>query len=264
MRNPLAFLSFALPFAALLYALPASAGDFSYSVGVDLVSQYVWRGVELDDQESLQPSVAVGYAFSDALSMEVSGWWNIALDDHDSDVHEDLLFEQDFTLAVSYSLTEHLGLHAGAIYWSNPRSDIAPGIDSYQTDELYFGARFATDRFFVESTVYADVDAVEGYYVDVTGGLVFDLGGGFSLESSAHFGLAFDEDPNPDDPAEAYWFIDDGLVEGSASLALAYELGEHMTLGASGHYSRRFDDYEELTGGDDHTTWAGISFAATF
>ncbi|MCP4663244.1 MAG: hypothetical protein GY856_48245 [bacterium] len=264
MRNPTAFLPFALPFAALLCALPASAGEFSYSVEVDLVSQFVWRGVQLDDQESLQPSVTLGYAFSDSLSIDVNAWWNFALDDHGSDVHEDLLFEQDFTLSVSYSLTEHVGLQAGYIYWSNPRSDIAPGIDSYQTDELYLGAGYATDHFFVDATVYADIDAVEGYYVDVNGGVVFDLGGGFSLEPSAHFGLAFDEDPNPDDPAEAYWFIDDGLVDGSASLALSYELGEHMTLGASGHYSRRFDDYEELTGGDDHYTWAGISFAATF
>ncbi len=264
MRKAIAFLSLALPFSALLCALPAAAGEFSYSAAVDLVSQYIWRGVQLDDQESLQPSVAVGYAFSDSLSMELSGWWNIALDDHDSDVHEDLLFEQDFTLAVSYSLNERLAIRAGTIYWSNPRSDIAPGIESYQTDELFLGAGFATDHFFVDATVYADIDAVKGYYIDVNGGVVFDLGGGFSLEPSAHFGLAFDEDPNPDDPAEAYWFIDDGLVEGSASLALAYELSEHMSLGASGHYSRRLDDVEELTGGDDHYTWAGISFAATF
>ncbi|MCP4654093.1 MAG: hypothetical protein GY856_01610, partial [bacterium] len=198
MHNTRASVPLVLAVAALLCALPASAGDFSYSVGVDLLSQYVWRGVRLDEGESLQPSVTLGYAFSDSFSIDVNGWWNVALADHDSDVHRDLLFEQDFTLTLSYSLTEHLSLQTGYIYWSNPRSDVAPGIDSYQTDELFLGAGYATDHFFVDATVYADFDAVEGYYVDVNGGVVFDLGGGFSLEPAVHFGLAFDEDPNPD------------------------------------------------------------------
>lgn len=248
----------------LLTAGPVMAADFSSSIEVDLVSQYVWRGVLMDDEESLQPSVTLGYAFTDRFRLDLNGWWNIALDDHGSDDHQDLLFEQDFTLTLSYAFTERFGMSAGYVYFSNPRSDVAPGTESYQTSELLLGARYETDLFFVDGTIYADVDAVKGYYVDLNSGLTFDLGGGFTMASGIHFGLAWDLDPNPDDPAETWWFIDDGLVEGNASLAFAYKLGDNFSLGVAAYYSRRFDDWEEVAGGDDHYTWGKVSFGAYF
>lgn len=236
----------------------------SVSLDFDMVNEYVWRGHLFDKGISPQPSVTVGYALSERRSVEFNAWWNVAAENHGSATHRDELFEQDFTLSFTNSFSDSLDLSLGYIYWSNPRSDVLPGTEAWQTDEIFIGVSYSSGNLTFGTTVYSDIDKVKGQYIDFNLVTVYDLGEKLDLEVSINLGVAHNEGPNPDIPGEAAWFLKDGFVEQSIGLALGYELTEQMSLGASVHYTSRLDGYKEATGLGEKYLWGGLSLGYTF
>lgn len=248
--------------AGLLATTPqARGGELAVTVDVPVVSQYVWRGIQFDDKPSLQPTFTLDYSPAEKVSLAVTGWWNIALDDHGSDTHEDMLFEQDFTFVATYSPSEGTSWYAGYTYFSNPRSDVEPGVEAWQTDEVFLGVSFTTGVFSHEASLNQDVDKVKGTYLDLSSGPDFELSEAFSLATRLHLGLASGMDPS-DDPGS--WYTGDGLVDGNVNATLTWSLGEHFAAEASAAVSQRFDDYHDETGEDDLYTYGGVLLRATF
>jgi hypothetical protein len=244
-------------------AEPPGANKFSASLNFDEASQYVWRGIQNDDQESLQPSLSLSYEISEDTTVELGGWWNLALDDHGTPFHEDLLYEENYTLSLSHALSDKLGIQVGYIYYGNPHAGRVPGFETYQTDEVFVGTSLSFGRFFFDATLYADIDKVDGFYLDLTQGLAWPLGERFTFEPSLHLGLSSGFAANSTVADEAFWYYDDGLVEGNITLRLSYALNEHFTIGLFGVYSQRFDDYEEATGEDESYSWFGLNLGMT-
>jgi hypothetical protein len=237
----------------------ATAGELSVTGDLAFVSQYVWRGIQFDDKASFQPTATVEYRPAPAWSLAVTGWWNVALDDHDSPTHKDTLFEQDFTFIASYEPEGAWSWNAGYTYYSNPHSDVEPGIESWQTDEVFAGCTWTTGAFSHTATLNVDIDKVRGEYLDLSSGPEISLSDGLTLTPKLHLGLASGMAPDSD---QASWYTKNGLVDGNLSVALSWTLGEHFELGASLAESKRFDDYHEETGESDAYFIAGVLLRA--
>ncbi len=241
--------------AAVVAAAPGAAGEGSVGVDVEAVSQYVWRGVVLDDGWSLQPALHLNWDFDDATGVEVLAWFNAALETHGSPTHQDELFENDLTLTAWRQLGGELQLYGGGTYYGNPFSDVEPGSEPYSTTELFVGLGWGEAPLTLESTLYWDVDAVDGAFLELVGGYSLDLNAAMSLEPSVNVGLASGQGPDDDDPEQGYWYSDDGLVTGGAGLALSFAPSDTVTLAATVSYARRFDDPE---GQDRDLVWASL------
>jgi hypothetical protein len=237
----------------------ATAGELSVTADLAFVSQYVWRGIQFDDKASFQPTATVEYRPEPAWSLAVTGWWNVALDDHDSSTHKDTLFEQDFTFIGSYAPEGPWGFSVGYTYYSNPRQDNGPGVPSWQTDEVFAGFTWTTGAFTHAATLNVDVDKVRGEYLDLSSGPDIALSDKLTLTPKIHMGLASGMAPDSD---QASWYTKNGLVDGNLSVALSWTLGETFELGASLAESRRFDDYHEETGESDTYFIAGVLLRA--
>jgi outer membrane scaffolding protein for murein synthesis (MipA/OmpV family) len=81
--------------------------ETSGSASVDVMSSYVWRGIQIHEDVAIQPSVGITYGGFGA------NFW--ADYDTDSDVEE--MIETDLTLNYSFSVGK-LGLDVGYIYYA--------------------------------------------------------------------------------------------------------------------------------------------------
>jgi len=235
-------------------ASPVAAGEGSVGVDVEVVSQYVWRGVVLDDGWSLQPDLVFAYDFNDATGVEFAAWWNTALETHGSSTYQDELFEQDLTLTFAHQLTESTGLRAGAIYYWNPFSDVEPGSETWHTTELFLGGDWSAEPVAVAVTLSRAREAGKGWYLDLAGSLTLPLSATVAVEPSLHLGLAADENPSATHPDEQYWFEENGLVDGGAALGLTYTSDRGLSLGGAVHYAHRFDGVSE----DQDVVWVSV------
>lgn len=241
---------------ALVAAPQAKAGESSFSLDMAVVGQYIFRGVQIDDEPSLQPSLTWSYGLDNGTSLSLNGWWNIALDDHGSDVWKDVVFEQDFTLTVSHQLGESSSLSYGYIYYSNPQSDIAPGIEEYQTDEVFLGIDLELARLAFGVYAYYDLDLFSAFYFSTD--VAWDLWSTerFSLEPSLRLGFASESDA---------WYEESGLVESLVALTATYTVNEHLSLGSAVSYGARHDDWKKVSGGlDEDYLWASVFLGLSY
>lgn len=245
-------------------AASVSAGEFLASVDVDVASSYVWRGIEIDDSWSLQPSFTLGYEFSHHTEVELEGWWNIALDDHDSEVWKDTVFEQDLVLSFSHSFSDAFNITAGYIHYMFPKSDIGPGSEEVSTSELFAGLGWSRGNGGVGLTVYRDFDHVKGWYFDLSGDLELPLGDRTAVELGGHLGFASGLAENPDDHHEEFFYLDDGLVDWLLSAGASYDFSDHVSIGGTVNLAGRLDDYEDETGLDEQYFFGVVSLGLSF
>ncbi len=236
------------------FVCPLQAADLSFEAVAELGSSYIWRGIEFDSELSFQPNLTFAYALSDRTSVSINGWWNIALTDHDSSVWKDLYYEQDFTIDIDHEFTDRVSLSGGMIYYSAPKSDIEPGSDAYQTDEVFVSTDFSFGAGSLVSTLYYDFDLFDAFYFDLTVSYELSSREGLSLEPAIHLGFT---------DADDAWYLDKGLVDAKVSFTGSYDLSDHFFVGGSLNYSRRLDGFKDETGGDDSYLWAmaSIGFA---
>ncbi|ABB24027.1 hypothetical protein [Pelodictyon luteolum] len=76
MRKTAKFLTLAVALAATFTG--TAKADEGFSIGADIISTYVWRGTELSDSPSIQPSLS--YTFS-GIGIEIGAWGSYAIDD---------------------------------------------------------------------------------------------------------------------------------------------------------------------------------------
>jgi hypothetical protein len=233
--------------------------SFSFSLDLDVVNQYVWRGHLFDSRISPQPSLTVGYALSERNKVDFNAWWNFAADDHGVESHRDELFEQDFTLTFTHSLSDRFDVSLGYVYWSHPRSSL-----NWQTDEVFLGLTYYNGNLTLDTTLYSDVDKVKGQYLDVRLATLYGLSERLSLETVVGFGVAYGQTLNPDKPLEFAWFLKDGLVEQSVGVNLGYELTRNLSVGASLNFTSRLDGYRAATGQGERYLWGGLSLGFVF
>lgn len=156
----------------LVTAAGRSHAQPSLSVGVDPVTSYVWRGLDVTGGgASLQPWVTATLG-----GLSLTAWGSFATLDRDrsvAGVPRSDLDEIDLTLGYSRSLGS-LALSAGAIHYSY----LAPGYPSEATStyETYVGMGFPRLPFAPALTAYHDFNLGDGTYLALTGAEQLPLG----------------------------------------------------------------------------------------
>lgn len=150
---------------ALVSGAGRTAAQPSLSVGVDPVTSYVWRGIDVTGGgASLQPWVTAAVG-----GLSLTAWGSFATIDRDrsvAGVPRSDLDEVDLTLGYTRSLGA-LDVSVGAIHYSY----LAPGYpsDATYTYETYAGVGFSSLPFAPTLTAYHDFNLGDGTYLALTG-----------------------------------------------------------------------------------------------
>jgi hypothetical protein len=146
---------------ALVLALagPATAQDnMTGSVGLDVVSDYIWRGQALNEHGALQPWGQVGYG-----DFGLKVWGSMDLDDQPNDAQWkftelELIGSYDIPIGESY------GVKVGGIYYSFPNTDTKSTIELFGTF-TYKGLKLGGGDLAPFVSLYYDVDEIKGFYL---------------------------------------------------------------------------------------------------
>lgn len=221
---------------------PLSHHPLGFSVGVDAVSTYAFRGVDVTDGVALQPWAAVAVG---GTGLSVGAWGSWALDRDAPLPYSPTLTRGDadeIDLTVSFSRpTGPVSVSAGYIAY------VYPGLD-YTTQEVYAGVGLPAVPLTL--TAFYDFDGtddparnpdtVEGAYVALSARQRIDVG--TLLDAAASVGWT----------NQNALRVDPGMNDAAASLAAPIAVGPVTVTPAVG-WSHLFDGSSYAAGVDD--TW---------
>ncbi len=246
------------------FLTPAAADDKVVAVDaeVTLISQYIWRGMVLNEDLSLQPTMTVAKS---GFSFNVWGQLNLTdfgedeclyTDDCDSRAWQ--FTEIDFTLDYSHSF-DQLTVGMGIIFYEFPNWDHAD-----DTHEVYLS--MAYDCILQPAlTIFYDFDEVDAFYVNLAAGHSFVLNDKLSLDLSSSLGFG-DSDFNE------FNFGEDSsaLVDFNFGVAAPYKVTDSITVTTSLMFSSIVDSDNRDSVDDrdccDKTdnVYGGITFIYSF
>lgn len=213
--------------------------------GVDLLTDYVWRGQLLTDDPVIQPYAEIG-----AYGLTLNVWGSIDMTDINEAGNEDFrLQEVDYTLSYGFTPVDGLDLEGGIIYYD------FPGTAFDSTREVYASASLSKVPLTPTATVYYDFDEVDGIYATLGVGHTFELAEDLGLSLGAGLGWG-DEDYNT-----AYFGVtDSGLNDLSLKASLDYALTEMFSISAYVAYSELLDSDIEDAVADSDIFYGGVGF----
>lgn len=219
------------------------------TIGADLASAYVWRGLTFNDSFVLQPSVDVALPANFGFNV----WGNFDLDDYEEGGIESGDF-QEVDLTLSYAIPEdwdRVDLGIGLIEYLFPDA----GPDS-STREVYGDVSVAlTDNLGLGGFFTYDFDEVDDYYASVSLSYGYAVNEELSLEAAGLIGFA-----GEDFAAGG----ESGAHEYNISLSAAYALNETTELGAFIAYTDAVDDDVLPDEARDVDVYGGISAYYSF
>ncbi|GBE04388.1 bacterial protein of unknown function [bacterium BMS3Abin10] len=164
-------LSIILTVGVSIGSVYAEGPEVSGSASVDVMSNYVWRGLKLSNAYVVQPSVGITYG-----GFGANLWANWDSDWMDSGEHT----ETDLTLNYSFSV-DKLSFDTGYIYYALEGSP-------NDTQEVYMSAGFDV-VLSPALTVYYDFEEGHGAFIVASVGHSFELPEGvtFDVGASASF-----------------------------------------------------------------------------
>ncbi len=203
---------------------PAVAEDAAVSVDaeVTLISQYIWRGMVLNEDLSLQPTLTVaksGFSFNVWGQMDLTDFGEDNChytDDCDSRAWQ--FTEIDFVLDYTHSF-DKFTVGTGIIFYEFPNWDHAD-----DTHEVYL--TMAYDCLLQPTlTIYYDFDEVKAFYANMAVSHSIAVNDKFSIDLSSSLGFG-DSDFNE------YNFANDSnaLVDFNLGVATPYKITDDITL----------------------------------
>ncbi|MBN2231782.1 MAG: hypothetical protein JW781_03040 [Deltaproteobacteria bacterium] len=243
---------------------PCRAEEPSISVDAEVlaVSKYIWRGLEVNEEFVLQPSVTMAYG---GFSFNV--WGNMDLTDFGEseciytsgcDDRAGQFTEIDLTLDYTHSW-DRFTLGVGIIAYEFPNWE-----GSEDTHELYVTVGYDT-LLQPSLTVYYDFDEIEGMYATFGIGHSFAVSEKVGLDLSASVGFA-DSDYNL-----AYFGVADGsLVDFTVGIGMPIQITEMISVTPVLSLTTLVDSdlrdaVEEASCCDDETNiYGGVAVALSF
>jgi len=221
---------------------------------LDYASKYIWRGIEVNDEPVLQPSVTLS-----AAGFSFNAWGNYDLTDGG---REDNFSEYDYTLKYATKLDDEdkLAFEVGAIeYYFPPRGAGNDTQEAFVT--LGYDCLLAPTV-----SVFYDFGEVHGFYGQAGIGHTFVLDEEeerLKLNLGAKIGYA-----TTDYNAGYFGVNKNGLNDGVLSAGLSYAVTEKFTVAWTLLYSELLDsEIEDAVndgGGDSDNAWTVWSVAYTF
>jgi len=216
-----------------------TAPDLNISVeaGVDVYSQYVWRGFRLADKASVQPTVTFGFGDS---GVALNVWGSAAIQKRNAPASLEEADELDFTLSYDGVLggeDSQVGVSLGYIQYTFPNLT-----GTKHSEEVYAG--LSLDHPLAPSlTTYYDFGLADAWYVTAGIGPELALTETTSLGLGASVGLS--------DAARSFGFNDFTV---SASLGTTFNA---LTLSPTIGYSYA----DDAVNGDNGEIWGGLSLS---
>ncbi|MBU4315706.1 MAG: MltA-interacting MipA family protein [Proteobacteria bacterium] len=238
------FKNLLIAFAALLCA-HGSVFAADATLGMDVNSAYVWRGMTLNDGIVFQPSLDVSKG-----GFGVNVWGNIDGGTYDDSLDSGEFSEVDITLSYGFDL-EPMDITIGYIEYLFPTTEDTGAVG---TREIY--ASFGMDIIENLSTtlaIYYDVDEVEDIYANFSLGYSIALSDAASLDLGAGIGYAGDE-YTADGNAGFYDYL--------LSAKLGYSVNDSLNLSAMVAYADSVDE-DKLADQDTHF-FGGVGLAYGF
>ena len=223
---------------------------------VGFYSKYVWRGYELsEDSMVIQPSLSVSY-----MGFGANLWASLDTDLYGEETHK--WVETDLTLSYDGSVGI-VGYGVGWIYY-------AINADGDSDSQEFYGTLSLDVLLAPSLTIYYDTDNFQNdVYVSLAIGHSFALSEEISLDLglSAGYYLINDYYGAGDDYSE--------LHDGILSVALAFPLGEYVTISPELYWSFPLsseaedfyvdNNFDAADGGDDDNyVYGGVSVSFAF
>ena len=216
--------------------LAAQAQDYSISTSLDYVTEYVFRGVSLED-EAIQPGVEV------AIGDFTAGAWASAGFGSDSEADTD---ELDLYASYGFGLTDLISGSVGVTGYIYPDGE----------DTLEFSLGASLDTVLAPSlTAYYDVTLEN-----------------FTLEGSIGHSFAFPgNEATSFDLGLTAGLVDADAAGGdyewaTASASLGYAFAENFSGYVGANYTLNSEDFLDFDGptADDNLFWFGVGVASGF
>ncbi|HKI79387.1 MAG TPA: hypothetical protein VKA26_12655 [Ignavibacteriaceae bacterium] len=113
---------------SLVFSNSISAQDFSIDAGADLVSRYIWRGADINNQANIQPFISIGYS-----GLQLGFWGSYGLIHLNStDENYKLSSEIDTWLSYTVSINNSINITALLTDYYFPSAGVGIGnFDNY-------------------------------------------------------------------------------------------------------------------------------------
>lgn len=224
----------------------AQAADVEAELGV--YSAYVWRGLIVNDEAVLQPSLTVG-----AGNFSINVWGNFDLTDSLGDSAQ--FSEIELTISYAHKVGSAL-FEAGVVNYMFP--NLATEVPDTDTTEVYFSAAF--DVILEPSvTFYYDVDVIEGHY------LIFGIGHTFKINEKTNLGMEATYGFGGSSYVDGYFGVDDsGPIDLGLGVFLRYSINDAVGFSAGVHYMSLMGSALKESVGDEYGTKTTFSTVFTF
>lgn len=242
----------AFSWLSLVFWTPSAAERIKINTYLDFCTDYVWRGLVINDEPVLQPSFTATQTIGRIGSFSFIIWGNLDITDYYGTNNE----FSEIDLTASYSLPYGpIGLEVGFIHYSFPTTN-----DS-ATTEVYVTAGYEPEDIplaFSFSAFY-DFDEIEGFYLSGKITSLIPVSPQLSLELSLSAGYA-----NSDYNLGYFNVSDSSLVDSVASAALIYKVSDLFSLSIYGRYMSLLDstlkDTVPITSRDKLTGCLSLKF----
>ncbi|MCB0351986.1 MAG: hypothetical protein KDD64_00625 [Bdellovibrionales bacterium] len=234
---------------ALLLSLFVSLGStaaeeksWSVDTSVGFFSDYMFRGFNLYDGLSIQPTIGASYSFGDDLGSLGGTWWAHLPGEGDENGNSDDS-EFDYTLSYDNSFGP-FGVSTGFIWYTYPDSSVNA------TTEYYVSVAYDSVLNPTVS-VYKDFDEFDSEYYELAFSETLEwsaLGDGFNVTPFVVFAFA--------SSAEKV-YADDGFVHSTFGVSFDASLGD-VTLSPTVNVTQAADDATE------DEVWTGVTFGYSF
>lgn len=144
---------------------------FNANAGADIVSQYIWRGLELNDVPAIQPFMSIGYK-----AFELGFWGSISLAPsvnafNENDIYLRYHTEQSFG-SINLTLTDYFYPYTGLKYFNFKNKN--EGAHTVDVNLAYVGPEIFPLSLQASSNIFNDTSY--SFYVE--------LGYNFSMENT--------------------------------------------------------------------------------
>jgi hypothetical protein len=217
--------------SSLFANAPARAEDdlsgFRGGVQTAFYDSYYFRGFAIfDGAFNMQPSLDLGYAFSDIAVLNFNTWAAVPFGNRDqlAEVRD----EVDLTIDATFTPVSGLAISTGAVVYILPVDPV------FHTEEVYLGLSYTFDfGLGFKVATYADVNEFKGVYTRgaVTYGLGFATHFTFSAEAFAS--------------GTKYQDAESAFTELGAQVGIAAEVGSGVTttFGVLYNYNDSTDEH---------------------
>lgn len=220
---------FAFGWLFLMVWTPSAAERIEINTSLDFCTDYVWRGLVINDEPVLQPSITVTQTIGQIGSFSFNIWGNVDFTDYYGTNNK----FSEIDLIASYTLPfDSLGLEVGFIHYTFPStSDSA-------TTEVYIIAGYELEDIPLAFSLGAfyDFDEIDGFYLSAKITSLISLTPKLSLELALSVGYA-----NSGYNLGYFNVSDSSLVDNLASAALIYKVSDSFSLSVYGQYMSLLD-----------------------